>query len=75
MSQAPRSVYPDNIRAAANATKLNNQYTHYRNSDSGMSHTNLRHASPESMHSGYHKDFLSYKKMKDGSSAVLKFIV
>jgi hypothetical protein len=64
VSKALWSVYPNKIRAAANATKLNsNKYILYRNGDSGIiSHRNLHHASPEIMHSGFCKDILSYKK-------------
>jgi hypothetical protein len=39
-----------------------------------MSHRNLHHASPESMHSAYRKDILLYKKRKLGDT-FFKFIL
>ena len=42
VSKAPWTLYPNNIIAAANATKLNSsKYNLYRNSDSGNNHTGI----------------------------------
>ena len=76
LSKAPWSVYPKNIREAANATKLNsNKRIRYRNSDSDISHTGVYiMLCPKTCIQVIVTTFFRIK-MRVGRFAVLKFIV